>query len=79
MTIELMQRDFIKYNILSFLLVSELMRSCEALFRHPVGSNMYIQKVYVISIMIKRFASSTPCLVPIQIYDAESIHRCGPL
>jgi hypothetical protein len=42
MTIELLQRDFIKYNIVLLLLVSWLMRCCEAPFHHPVGSNAYI-------------------------------------
>jgi hypothetical protein len=63
MTIEALQRDFIKYNIRLFLLVSWLMRPCEAPFHQPVGSNTYIRKVYVIFIMIKRFASSISCLL----------------
>jgi len=34
------------------------MRYCEAPFPHRVGSNTYIQKVYAIFTMMKRFASS---------------------
>ena len=74
MIIGALDRDFIKYNLVLALFVSWLMRCCEAPFHHPVGSNTYTRKVYVIFIMIKRFASSISCLLHAQNYDAESIH-----
>jgi len=74
MIIEALHRDFIKYNIVLFLFISWLMRSYEAPFHHRVGSNASIRKVYVIFIMIKRFASSIICLLRTHVYDAESIH-----